>query len=95
MLLDAAILFVAFLTILAGAELFTNGIEWFGKKLGLAEGAVNGMRRKRSERERLPGHTRWTTVSVVWRQSLKPGSRGLALRSSAKRINGSPASSFT
>ena len=23
-----------------GAELFTNGIEWFGHKLGLAEGAV-------------------------------------------------------
>jgi cation:H+ antiporter len=43
MLVDAAILFVAFLTILAGAELFTNGIEWFGKKLDLAEGAVGSV----------------------------------------------------
>src|SRR5258705_4825775 len=43
MLVDAAILFVAFLTILAGAELFTNGIERFGKKLDLAEGAVGSV----------------------------------------------------
>jgi cation:H+ antiporter len=29
--------------ILLGAELFTNGIEWFGKKLNLAEGAVGSV----------------------------------------------------
>jgi len=29
--------------ILFGAELFTNGIEWFGKKLELAEGAVGSV----------------------------------------------------
>jgi cation:H+ antiporter len=29
--------------ILLGAELFTNGIEWFGRKLGLAEGAVGSV----------------------------------------------------
>jgi cation:H+ antiporter len=29
--------------ILAGAELFTNGIEWFGRKLQLAEGAVGSV----------------------------------------------------
>lgn len=29
--------------ILLGAELFTNGIEWFGKKLRLAEGAVGSV----------------------------------------------------
>ncbi len=29
--------------ILAGAELFTNGIEWFGRKLDLAEGAVGSV----------------------------------------------------
>jgi cation:H+ antiporter len=29
--------------ILVGAELFTNGIEWFGKKLQLAEGAVGSV----------------------------------------------------
>jgi cation:H+ antiporter len=34
---------VAFAVILAGAELFTNGIEWFGRKLGLAEGAVGSV----------------------------------------------------
>ena len=43
MLFDAAILAVAFLTILLGAELFTNGIEWVGKKLDLAEGAVGSV----------------------------------------------------
>lgn len=30
-------------TILLGAELFTNGIEWFGHKLQLAEGAVGSV----------------------------------------------------
>jgi cation:H+ antiporter len=40
---DIASLFVAFLVILAGAELFTNGIEWFGRKLQLAEGAVGSV----------------------------------------------------
>ena len=34
---------VAFLIILLGAELFTNGIEWSGHKLGLAEGAVGSV----------------------------------------------------
>ena len=41
--MDLAVLFVAFLVILLGAELFTNGIEWFGHKLGLAEGAVGSV----------------------------------------------------
>jgi len=41
--LDLLILLAAFLIILAGAELFTNGIEWFGRKLGLAEGAVGSV----------------------------------------------------
>ena len=34
---------IAFVVILSGAELFTNGIEWFGLKLGLAEGAVGSV----------------------------------------------------
>ena len=38
--MELLILLVSFVVILAGAELFTNGIEWFGRKLGLAEGAV-------------------------------------------------------
>jgi cation:H+ antiporter len=41
--MDLLILFGAFVVILFGAELFTNGIEWFGKKLGLAEGAVGSV----------------------------------------------------
>jgi cation:H+ antiporter len=41
--MDLLILFVSFVVILIGAELFTNGIEWFGHKLGLAEGAVGSV----------------------------------------------------
>ena len=41
--MDILILAVAFLIILFGAELFTNGIEWFGRKLELAEGAVGSV----------------------------------------------------
>src|SRR6476660_8847733 len=41
--MEIGILAVAFVVILAGAELFTNGIEWFGRKLGLAEGAVGSV----------------------------------------------------
>jgi cation:H+ antiporter len=40
---DVLILAGAFLVILLGAELFTNGIEWFGRKLKLAEGAVGSV----------------------------------------------------
>jgi cation:H+ antiporter len=40
---DVLILIVAFVVILMGAELFTNGIEWFGRKLELAEGAVGSV----------------------------------------------------
>ncbi len=36
-------LLVALVIILLGAELFTNGIEWFGHKLNLAEGAVGSV----------------------------------------------------
>ena len=41
--MDLLILIVSFFIILAGAELFTNSIEWFGHKLGLAEGAVGSV----------------------------------------------------
>src|SRR6478735_4225665 len=41
--MDIAVLVVAFVVILLGAELFTNSIEWFGRKLGLAEGAVGSV----------------------------------------------------
>ena len=41
--MDILVLAIAFLVILLGAELFTNGIEWFGRKLELAEGAVGSV----------------------------------------------------
>jgi cation:H+ antiporter len=40
---DILILVGAFIVILVGAELFTNGIEWFGRKLELAEGVVGSV----------------------------------------------------
>jgi cation:H+ antiporter len=40
---DILFLLIALVVILAGAELFTNGIEWFGHKLNLAEGAVGSV----------------------------------------------------
>ncbi len=41
--MDVILLVAAFVVILVGAELFTNGIEWFGRKLELAEGAVGSV----------------------------------------------------
>ncbi|MFZ5854948.1 MAG: sodium:calcium antiporter [Chloroflexota bacterium] len=41
--MDVVFLVGAFIVILAGAELFTNGVEWFGHKLELAEGAVGSV----------------------------------------------------
>jgi cation:H+ antiporter len=41
--MDILVLVIALLIILLGAELFTNGIEWFGRKLELAEGAVGSV----------------------------------------------------
>ena len=41
--MDILFLLIALVVILAGAELFTNGIEWFGHKLNLAEGAVGSV----------------------------------------------------
>ncbi len=40
---DVVILAIAFALILVGAELFTNGIEWFGHKMDLSEGAVGSV----------------------------------------------------
>jgi cation:H+ antiporter len=41
--MDIVILVAALGLILVGAELFTNGIEWFGHRLNLAEGAVGSV----------------------------------------------------
>ena len=43
LLIDVVILIAAFVIILAGAELFTNGIEWLGERLGLSEGMVGSV----------------------------------------------------
>jgi cation:H+ antiporter len=40
---DIVLLIVSLAVILIAAELFTNGIEWFGHKLNLAEGAVGSV----------------------------------------------------
>ena len=36
-------LLAGLLTILIGAELFTNAVEWLGSRLGLSEGAVGNL----------------------------------------------------
>ncbi len=41
--MDLLLLGVALLLILLGAELFTNGVEWMGHRLDLAEGAVGSV----------------------------------------------------
>jgi cation:H+ antiporter len=41
--LDLGLLAVSFVVILVGSELFTNGIEWFGHKLELGEGAIGSV----------------------------------------------------
>lgn len=41
--MDVVLLLISFAVILAGSELFTNGIEWFGHKLELGEGAIGSV----------------------------------------------------
>ncbi len=41
--MDVVLLVLSFGVILGGAELFTNGIEWFGHKLELGEGAIGSV----------------------------------------------------
>src|SRR4051812_47438082 len=41
--MDWVFLVVALAVILAGAELFTNGVEWIGQGYGLSEGAVGSV----------------------------------------------------
>lgn len=42
-MIDATLLIVSFFVILAGSELFTNGVEWMGEKLGIAEATVGSL----------------------------------------------------
>ncbi len=41
--MTALLLAISFIIILAGCEGFTNGVEWFGRKRGLGEGAVGSI----------------------------------------------------
>ena len=41
--MELLLLAVSFAVILVGAELFTNGVEWMGRRLDLAEGAVGSV----------------------------------------------------
>jgi cation:H+ antiporter len=41
--MDALLLVVSFAVVLAGALLFTNGVEWIGHKLAVGEGAVGSI----------------------------------------------------
>ena len=41
--MDLLLLLGSLAIILVAAELFTNGIEWFGRRLNLAEGAVGSV----------------------------------------------------
>ncbi|HEX7491825.1 MAG TPA: hypothetical protein VF337_09010 [Candidatus Limnocylindrales bacterium] len=41
--MDILLLIISFVVILVGSELFTNGIEWFGHKLNLGEGAIGSV----------------------------------------------------
>lgn len=40
---NCGVLLIALLLILGAAELFTNGIEWLGQKLGLSEGVIGSV----------------------------------------------------
>lgn len=42
-IIDIFLLLVGLLVILGGCELFTNGIEWLGKRFNIAEGAVGSI----------------------------------------------------
>ncbi len=41
--MDVALLILALAIILISAELFTNGVEWFGRRYDLGEGAVGSI----------------------------------------------------
>lgn len=41
--MNVLVLFIALAIILLGASVFTNGLEWFGKKLNLSDGAVGSI----------------------------------------------------
>src|SRR6266446_592964 len=42
-MIDIALIVFAFVLILVGAEVFTNGVEWLGLKLRISEGATGSI----------------------------------------------------
>jgi cation:H+ antiporter len=42
-MLNSLVLMLALAIILLGATVFTNGLEWFGKKMNLSDGAVGSI----------------------------------------------------
>src|SRR3989442_4088455 len=42
-MIDIALIVAAFILILVGAEVFTNGVEWLGLKLRISEGATGSI----------------------------------------------------
>ena len=42
-MINIVVLFIALIIILLGATIFTNGLEWFGKKMNLSDGAVGSI----------------------------------------------------
>lgn len=41
--MTVVLILLSFVIILAGCELFVNGVEWFGRRLELGEGAVGSV----------------------------------------------------
>lgn len=41
--MDILMFFLSFVVILLGCELFTNGVEWIGKRFKLSEGCVGSL----------------------------------------------------
>ena len=68
--------------ILAGAELFTNGIEWFGRKLELAEGAVGSV--LAAVGTALP-ETMIPIIAILFATAAHASARSASGRSSARR----------
>ena len=80
--MDLLILLVSFVVILVGAELFTNGIEWFGQKLGLAEGAVGSV--LAAVGTALP-ETMIPIIAILFRLGCEHAARSASGRSSGRR----------
>ena len=78
--MDWVLLVVSLLVILAGAELFTNGVEWVGEGFGLSEGAVGWV--LAAVGTALP-ETILPIIAIL--RGTRPARRSASARSSARR----------